>query len=39
MTKHEVKSAKQFLQTLGVKVLLKARQTLQQAFENQKEAR
>jgi hypothetical protein len=36
MTKHEVESAKQFLQTLGVKVLLKARQTLQIAFENQK---
>jgi hypothetical protein len=36
MTKHEVDSAKQFLQTLGVEVLLNARQTLQQAFENQK---
>jgi hypothetical protein len=36
MTKHEVDSAKQFLQTLGVEVLLKAHQTLQKAFETQK---
>jgi hypothetical protein len=36
MTKPEVESAKEFLQTLGVEVLLTARQTLQLAFENQK---
>ena len=35
MTLAEIESAKQFLQTLGVEVLLKARQTLQQAFESQ----
>jgi hypothetical protein len=36
MTKHEVESAKEFLQTLGVEVLKSARQTLQKAFEAQK---
>jgi len=36
MTLADSTSAQQFLQTLGVKVLLSARQTLQQAFENQK---
>lgn len=35
MTLAEIESAKQFLQTLGVEVLLKARQTLQMAFESQ----
>lgn len=36
MTLAEIESAKQFLRTLGVEVLLTARQTLQLAFENQK---
>jgi hypothetical protein len=36
MTKADSTEAQQFLQTLGVEVLLNARQTLQQAFENQK---
>jgi len=35
MTLAEIESAKQLLQKLGVSVLLTARQTLQQAFENQ----
>lgn len=36
MTKADSTEAQKFLQTLGVDVLLNARQTLQQAFENQK---
>jgi hypothetical protein len=36
MTKADSTEAQQFLQTLGVEVLKDARQTLQQAFENQK---
>ncbi len=36
MTLADSTSAQQFLQTLGVEVLLSAPQTLQQAFENQK---
>jgi hypothetical protein len=36
MTKSEIEAAKDFLKTLTVEVLLSARQTLQQAFQNQK---
>ncbi len=36
MTKADSTEAQKFLQTLGVEVLLNARLTLQQAFENQK---
>jgi hypothetical protein len=36
MTKADSTEAQQFLRSLGVEVLLNARQTLQQAFENQK---
>jgi len=36
MTLADSTSAQQFLQTLGVETLLNARQTLEQAFENQK---
>ena len=39
MTKAESERAKEFLKTLTVKVLLKARQTLQQAFLNQNASR
>jgi hypothetical protein len=39
MTKVESKLAQEFLKTLTLKVLLKARQTLQQAFENQNASR
>jgi spermidine synthase len=39
MTKVESKQAQEFLKTLTLKVLLKARQTLQQAFENQNASR
>ncbi len=39
MTKADTERAKEFLKTLTLKVLLKARQTLEQAFDNQKASR